>query len=587
MLHRWQSAVPRRGGAPITMVRAPVWVMSDITIAVGLYILGAAILLSPLGNHPPFSYNWEQYTAWHVFSSWYDGFRPAEVFAVTDGLMTDSGQGPLVGLPAWLGFRLLGPDIETMRMPVMLVAALAAPLLWLVGRRLVGRRAAGLAALMLAVSPVWLLYGRTATQVGISLVPMLLTVWVLLDVLDDGPRWWRAVALLQIALVAGIYAYAPIRFLWPIALALLTLRAVRGDARRRYAIALGVTSCVLPLALVLLGQATAPDAAVTDSLVAYYNARGEQLVGLHYQPEHYGQFIDVPGDDSAGASETELAARLVRRNSAVLGRLLLDHDTGPTLTNFDNPSGQPIGRLYPGLLFPFLVAGLIAAGRSALETRRREDIMLLVLVTGFTLPILLTSRVHVGRLIFALPFLLLLVARGAVIVAVLTRKWLPHARRGVAPRGRFVFAGLSILLVGTVAWSAVREERVVAPEPRVVRMASVMTDEAPEVAARGGAVFVTADAPVFEEIHLAEVRLYLGDTYDFVDVRDPMSHPATGEDALRPPLYYGQVPTAGVPAGMDVPCGVVVFVDRVDAARAVDGRSVGCADPPLVVELPE
>lgn len=561
--------------------------MSDIAIAAGLYVLGAAIMLSPLGNHPSFTYNWEQYTAWHVFTSWYDGFRPAEVFDVTDGLMTDSGKGPLVGLPAWLGFRLLGPGVEAMRIPVTLVAALAVPLLWLVGRRLVGRRAAGLAALMLTVAPVWLLYGRTATQVGISLVPMLLTAWVLLDVLDDGPRWWRAIALLQIALVAGIYAYAPIRFLWPIALALLTLRAIRGDSRRRHAIALGVTACVLPLALVLLGEATDPEAAVTDSLVAYYNARGEQLVGLHYQPEHYGQFIDVPEGESARASEPELAARLLHRNIAVLGRLLVDHDTGPTLTNFDNPSGQPIGRLYPGLLFPFLIAGLLAAGRSALSTRRRADIMLLVFAASFTLPILLTSRVHVGRLIFALPFLLLLIARGSVIVATVAQQWPPGSGHSGVPRGRLVFAGLSILLVGSVAWSAVREERIVVPEPRVVRMASVMAGEAPAAAKRGGAVFVTADAPVFEEIHLAELRLRLGDTYDFVDVREPMSHPATGEDGVKPPLYYGQVLTVGVPAGLAVPCGAVVFADRVDAARVVDSRSVGCADPPIVIELPE
>ncbi len=583
MLHRWQRSVPVHGVVPVPLAR----VSSDIVTAAGLYLLGAAILLSPLGNHPSFSYNWEQYTAWHVFSTWYDGFRPADAFAVTDGLMTDSGQGPLVGLPAWLGFRLLGPSVAAMRIPVILVAALAAPLLWLVGRRLVGSRAAGLAALMLAVSPVWLLYGRTATQVGISLVPMLLTVWVLLDVLDGGPHWWRSVALLQVALIGGIYAYAPIRFLWPIALGLLVLRAVRSDARRRYAVALALTACVLPIALVLIGWVTAPDAAATDALVAYYNARGEQLVGLHYQPEHYGQFIDVP-DDAKRQPEPALAGQLLRRNTAVLGRLLLDQGTGPALTNFDNPAGQPIGRLYPGLLFPFLVAGLLATGQSAISRRTYNDLVLIALSAGFTLPILLTSRVHIGRLVFALPFLFLLVAKGAAVVAEIVGRWIPGPAGPGLPSGRLVFAGLAIVLVVTVAWSAIEEEHVVVPEPRAVRVASAMAGDVSEVEQRGGAVWLSDEEPLFEAIHVAEVRLYLNDIYDFIDLNDPEDRLAARPAGGRPPVYYGGIVARGFPRGMPAPCHAVAFVDRVAAASLpVGGLAGDCAEPPQYVLLPE
>ncbi len=56
---------------------------------VGLYALTVAILLWHLGEHPPYPYNWEQYTARDMLAFWaqpsFDIFRP------TDGLMTDSG----------------------------------------------------------------------------------------------------------------------------------------------------------------------------------------------------------------------------------------------------------------------------------------------------------------------------------------------------------------------------------------------------------------------------------------------------------------------------------------------------------------
>lgn len=556
--------------------------ISTAGIATWLYLLAASLLFSPIGNHPPFAYNWEQYTAWRVFAFWYDGFRPADVFAVTDGLMTDSGQGPIVGLPVWLGFHLLSPSILAMRAPVMLVAALAAPLSWLVGRRLVGGRAALLAALLLAISPAWLLYGRTATQVGISLVPMLLTVYILLDVLDGGARWRRSLVLLQIALVTGIYAYAPIRFLWPIALGLLTLQAMSAGARRDR-VALAVTASTLPLALLAIGQLTAPDAAATDALVAYYNARGEQVVGLHYQPEQYGQYIDVRGDDATRSSEVALAGRLVLRNAATLGRLLIDDGTGPALTNFDNPADQPVGRLYPALLFPFLLLGSLAAARSVWNGRWRNDLVLLVLASGFTMPMLLTSRVHIGRLIFALPFIFLLVARGAVGVASLTQRRV----RGVAPgrcvAGRRMFIGLSMLLVASVAWSAIAERSAVVPEPRAVRMAATMAPEAPAAASLGGAVFLTSDLPTFEAVHLAEVRLYLDDDFDFVDLRDSTGSTPVPSRSGRPALYFGGLLERGLTSAGLRRCPGVVFLDRIDIAAVPRA----CISSSRIVVLPD
>jgi uncharacterized membrane protein len=107
-----------------------------------------------------------------------------------------------------------------LRLPVVLLAALAVPLLYVLGRKFFGRLPVGtllseamsvLAALLLALSPVYLLYSRTATAVGVSLVPALLTILALLWVLERPDLWWRIGALLG-TLVLGAYGYAPIRF---------------------------------------------------------------------------------------------------------------------------------------------------------------------------------------------------------------------------------------------------------------------------------------------------------------------------------------------------------------------------------------
>ncbi len=106
-------------------------------VCIGLYLLGVLFLLAPglFGAHPPWAYNWEGYTAWRWTTYWEAPPGPlVEIWAPTDGLMTDSGQGPLVGLPVALGAAVAGVSIAAMRVPVTLVAALAQPHLWLLGR---------------------------------------------------------------------------------------------------------------------------------------------------------------------------------------------------------------------------------------------------------------------------------------------------------------------------------------------------------------------------------------------------------------------------------------------------------------------
>lgn len=540
---------------------------------VSWYIVGLALLTSPLGGHPAFPYNWESYTAWHVFNSWMDGVSASDVLALTDGLMTDSGRGPLIGVPAWIGFQLAGVGLTSLRVPVMLVAALAVPLTWIVGQRLVGAPAAVLATALFALSPVWLLYGRTATVVGVSLVPALLTVYALWRALevDGGLRWLAWLVALQALLVSGAYGYAPIRFLWPLGLGLIGIEAVRGPRRRWPLMALAITALALPGTLVGIAQTTTPDAPVLATVTGYYNARGEQLLALNRDSGNYSYYLRPTAAEAAGdgvrGTPGELARRLIRQNAGDLVRLLLDQDTAPALTHYYNPKGQPLGRLYPGLLTPFLGLGTMVSGCRALFRGRREDIMLLAMAGGFTLPMLMTSRVHIGRLIFAVPFLFLLVAVGAVASVNVLRR----IADGVSPpakRGSLLFAMLlgvvGLVLVTAMIESLWEEERMTVSPARNERVVQALQVLAPTAALTSGVALVTGDATQAEteSITVASYRLMLDRTYQFVDL---MATDATESSADRDgtiTLYYGGLLDRLRPSGGPHLCSNVYLVSR-------------------------
>lgn len=565
----------------------------DAVMGTGLYALAVLVLVSPLGNHPSFPYNWEPYAAWNVFAFWIDEFRLAQVFALTDGLMTDSGRGPLIGLPVWLGFWLSGAGIDAMRLPVTLLAAGAAPLLWLVGRRLVGSPAALLAALLFALSPAWLLYGRTATLVGVSLVPALLTVYVLLGVLEGRRRQIAWLIALQVLLVAGAYAYAPIRFLWPLGLGLIAIETVRGPNRRRPLAALAVTALVLPTALAGIDRATTPDSTVFDGLANYYTGRGEHIFALNEDPDRYAFYLDSDSDTETHAEAGQLARQLVRQNSGDLARILLDYDTAAAVTHFWNPGGEPVGRLYPAAFVPFLAVGVVASGWGLVARRRREDLVLLSMAAGFSLPMLLTSHVHIGRLIFALPFLCLLTAAGAWETGRLPGGWLtriPSPIRRLPALPQMAKMAVALVLAGAVASSALAEEDVALPDSPAVRIVAALKARESRVEETGGALVMgdTADT-VFETVSVAEFRLYLDDTYRFIDPGEGTPNgQATGTGEL-PALYYGGLLDRLTSEQLPDFCSLTFFVVPQAEPRYLDAIETvpdDCAGPNQHILLP-
>src|SRR5689334_15675286 len=107
---------PRRGIRLLTGVR---W--GALALPLALYGLALALLLVRLDAHPPFPYNWEEYTAWRVFPFW--DHPTGDIFTRDEGLMTDSGRNILLAGPIWLGFALGGVSLATMRVALAVITA--------------------------------------------------------------------------------------------------------------------------------------------------------------------------------------------------------------------------------------------------------------------------------------------------------------------------------------------------------------------------------------------------------------------------------------------------------------------------------
>src|SRR4029079_6089663 len=106
---------------------------------------------------------------------------------------------------------------------------------------------------------------------------------------------------LQAALLAGEYAYAPVRLLWPIALAALTVAAVVDRAERNWRLrALAATAVTLPLFLAVVGVLTGT-AGGPNVVANYFEARGEQIIAMR-DPADYVYYLRPPAGESAARS---------------------------------------------------------------------------------------------------------------------------------------------------------------------------------------------------------------------------------------------------------------------------------------------
>ena len=106
---------------------------------------------------------------------------------------------PLSFLTSWLSTRL-GTSPELLRLPALIAGTATIPLVYLVGLRTVGRRAALLATALTALSPFMIYYSAEARAYGLMMFFIVGATLSMLLALDTGRRrWWVLYALCSAA----------------------------------------------------------------------------------------------------------------------------------------------------------------------------------------------------------------------------------------------------------------------------------------------------------------------------------------------------------------------------------------------------
>jgi mannosyltransferase len=118
-------------------------------------------------------------------------------------------QPPLYYYLLWLWVRLAGTSEYALRFPSVFFGLLTLPLLWITARRLLGKRAAWLAALFLALSPLHVYYAQEARMYTLLTFLGLLSSYLLLRLLNNqsttlqSPYLWSYI----LAVVAALYTH--------------------------------------------------------------------------------------------------------------------------------------------------------------------------------------------------------------------------------------------------------------------------------------------------------------------------------------------------------------------------------------------
>ncbi len=201
---------------------------------------------------------------------------------------------PLSFLASWLTTRL-GKSPELLRLPALIAGTATIPLVYALGRRMVGRWAALLACALTALSPFMIYYSAEARAYGLLMVLVTATTLSMLLALDTGRRrWWVVYA---VCTAAAFYTHYTCLFVFAVQLAWLLW--TRPEARRRALIAsAAAVVLVLPWIPGLIQDLRSPTVKILSALSAFTpNAIrvDVQHWGLGYPYTVAGGLRELPG----------------------------------------------------------------------------------------------------------------------------------------------------------------------------------------------------------------------------------------------------------------------------------------------------
>jgi len=356
-----------------------------------LFLSSSFLLFFRLGSYPNGLYNWENYTIWRIYQRQNAELTPPidNYLYITQGLMTDSGLSPFLVIPIEIISNNFGMNLFTLRAWSAFVGVITVLAFFFFTNKMFGVKVASFASVYLLFAPSFLTYMRTGTNVGISLLPSIITIYLIYKV-------WKkkhiiTSSFLLIALLAiNSYFYAPIRFLLILSIFILVPRLLYLKLAFIRKLHKGLLASLLLIFCVSIGLFFLSNTSLTTS---YFHGRGEQIVTM------YGERPDLK-ERGANALIT-----LLSDNVTSLVKIYLDIGTTPSIVDFWNPKGQIINIF----LVPFLLIGIFVALR---KIKKINYLLLLLWFVFTTAPIILTNNVHIGRLFFSLAPMFIFVGIG-------------------------------------------------------------------------------------------------------------------------------------------------------------------------------
>jgi 4-amino-4-deoxy-L-arabinose transferase-like glycosyltransferase len=307
--------------------------------------------------------------------------RLLPVYFSEDGF--EAGRDPVMIYVTALLLAVRPLSDATARMPTALIGVLSIALMFVVARRLfVSNRLALLAATLLAVTPAFFINSRLALSVAYP-VPFILTwLWCLVRFLESGER--RVLFAAGLALGAGVYSYVAALIMMPVYLAFTLLVVHREKKERAWAALLGFAVAMLPL----VGWQLAHPDRYANLVQAYHSTNADQIVTLRGQLTAYWMFFSPDYLFLSGDARIENSTRTAG-------------------------------------VFPLAAVLLIPAGCYYLWQGKAGSIGWCILAGFVTAPLAtaVSGRLSSNRVLFAVPFGVLVATCGVTALATARARW--------------------------------------------------------------------------------------------------------------------------------------------------------------------
>jgi hypothetical protein len=435
-------------------------------------LLAAALLSWRLTTFASSTLVWESPVTEGFGEAFHEG-TPVANYALrrllwNEGLVSNGQDSLLYGAPTYALMRWLGFSTLSLRICAVLAAFLFVIAAWAFARHHLGDAAAGVTALVTALSTYTLFYGKYGTSLAATL--LLCTVAAVAAgslVRAEAPAWWLG-PLAGLALFLATLHYSTGRLVVLVLLLSLIPSLLRAIRQRLWRSLLTLAGLAVVIAAAVFAQFSG------GAQRWFLHARGEQLLAMLEQPDYVREFLtrDVPAFTAVKARAVRLGLLRDLPNAALRSpdrqvstdqltptdkfevafkvlavtvpqcNLLLspfEMIEGSEQSIFDDP--PPI-KPYFAPLAAFTLLGLAVSLRTFWKW---EHAVLLAWFAITVLPVLFTTRLDAHRILLSAVPLIVWTAVGAVE----TGRAMGRLGVSIRVRATLGWALTALLLVGT------------------------------------------------------------------------------------------------------------------------------------------